>query len=93
MASKLDVYRIVLGNRAGKFKNVICKKFGITEDSPANNRVFNVFYKKLLEQLGGHVFCIDAKKMGLTIFKERGQRINNVITAHSDSCVIEGYID
>ena len=93
MASKLDVYQIILGKRAGLFKDVICKKCGITETSPAKSKVFNAFYKKFLELIGTNVFCVDAKKMGLTIFKERGQRINKVMTAHSDSFVIEGYID
>ena len=93
MASKLDVYQIILGKRAGLFKYVICKKCGITETSPAKSKVFNAFYKKFLEMIGTNVFCVDAKKMGLTIFKERGQRINKVMTAHSDSFVIEGYID
>lgn len=93
MASKLDVYQIVLNKQAGLFKNVICKKCGITESAPAKSKIFNAFYKKLLEQIGKNVFCVNEKKMGLTIFKERGQRINNVMTAHSESYVIEGYID
>lgn len=93
MASKLDVYQIVLNKHAGLFKNVICKKCGITEPTPAKSKVFNAFYKKLLEQIGKNVFCVNEKKMGLTIFKERGQRVNNVMTAHSESYVIEGYID
>lgn len=93
MSSKLDIYQIVLGRNVKTFKELICKKWAITESSPTKNKVFNVFYKGFLEQIGRNVFCVDEKKMGLTIFKERGQKINNVMTAHSESCVIEGYID
>ena len=47
----------------------------------------------LLEQIGKNVYCVNEKKMGLTIFKERGQRPNKVITAYSSNYIIEGYID
>ena len=43
MASKLDVYQIVLGKRAGLFKDLVGKKCNITETSPTNSKVFNLY--------------------------------------------------
>ena len=93
MSSKLDIYQIVLDQSTKTFKDLICQKWEITEMSPTKSKIFNAFYKGVLELIGKNVFCVEEKKMGLTIFKERGQRINNVMTAHSESYVIEGYID
>lgn len=93
MCSKLDVYQICLSKRSGTLKDVVIKKNNITDSPITRTKIFNSFYRNLLELIGGNVFCIDAKKMGLTIFKGKGERINNILTSHSSSFVIEGFID
>ena len=93
MCSKLDVYQICLSKRSGTLKDVVIKKNNIIDSHITKAKIFNSFYRNLLELIGGNVFCIDTKKMGLTIFKGKGERINNILTSHSSSFVIEGFID
>ena len=93
MANKLDIYQICLPKRSGTLKNVIIKKNKITDSSITKAKIFNLFYRNLLELIGSSVFCIDSKKMGLTIFKGKGEKINTILTSHSSSFVIEGFID
>lgn len=93
MASKLDVYLITLSKSAGTFKDVISKKCDLTSQTTSPTKVFNAFYKCFLEQIGKNVFCVESKNMGITILKGQGQRLNTIVTAHSSSYVIEGFID
>ncbi len=93
MANKLDVYLITLSKRAGTFKDVIGKKCELTEQSLSSTKIFNSFYKLFLEKIGKDVFCVASKNMGITILKGKGQKTNNIVTAHSSNQLIEGYID
>lgn len=93
MANKLDVYQIVLNKRAGTFRDVICKINKITEINPDNSKVFMSLYNYLLKLIGSDVCCFETKKMGLSILKEKKQRLNTAIKSHSNSNIIEGFID
>lgn len=62
MANKLDIYQICLPKRSGTLKNVIIKKNKITDSSITKAKIFNLFYRNLLELIGSSVFCIDSKK-------------------------------
>lgn len=93
MASKLDVYQKVLNKRAGTFKDVILKKNNITDKTITYSKLFNTFYRSLIELIGKDVFCVENKNIGLTLFKEKGERINNILTSHSSAYTIEGFID
>lgn len=93
MASKLDVYQIVLNKRSGTFKDVIIRKNDITDSSITYSKLFNTFYRNLIELIGKDVFCIENKSIGLTLFKGKGERINSILTSHSSTYTIEGFID
>lgn len=93
MASKLDVYQVVLNKRAGTFKDIILKKNNITDKATTYSRLFNTFYRNLIELIGKDVFCVENKNIGLTLFKGKGERINSILTSHSSVYTIEGFID
>lgn len=93
MPNKLDVYQICLSKRSGTLKDVIKKKNNIADSSITKAKIFNSFYRNLLELIGNNVFCVDSKKIGLTIFKGKGERINNILSSHSSSFTIEGFLD
>lgn len=67
--NKLDIYQICLPKRAGTLKDVVIKKNNIDDSTITKAKIFNLFYRNLLELIGNNVLCIDSKKMGLTIFK------------------------
>ncbi len=93
MASKLDVYQIILTKRAGAFKDVIIKKNSITDTAITYSKLFNTFYRNVIDLIGKNVFCIENKSIGLTLFKGKGERVNKILASHSSASIIEGFID
>ena len=55
---------------------------------------YSIFYiKQILEQIAKEIWRHPESKIGLTLFKKRGEKENKILTSHSSEFVIEGYID
>lgn len=94
-ASQLEIYKIVLPKSSGSFGEFIQNKF-YAETSPKqpDSNLFKKLYSKFLEPLiKNSVWECESKKKGLTIFKSRPQKVNEIVKAHSAAKVIEGFID
>lgn len=96
MSDQLDVYKIILKKKNNfTFKSLITSKF-VPENDLTNYRdssLFNFLYKAVLQLLAKEIWKHPDSKIGLTLFKKRGEKENNILTAHSSSFIIEGFID
>lgn len=76
------------------FKTLITSRY--VQDQETNYRnsgLFNLLYKAILEQIAKEIWRHPESKIGLTLFKKRGEKENKILTSHSSEFVIEGYID
>lgn len=93
--NQLDVYKIILKKKRGfNFKELITSRY--VQDQEANyrnNGLFNLLYKAILEQIAKEIWRHPESKIGLTLFKKRGEKENKILTSHSSDYVIEGFID
>lgn len=90
--SKLEVFKLNLGRTT--FRNVALEKSGLDATQATNNQVFNSLYRLFLQKLTqDSVWTHNKIKMGLVLFANDGENVNSILTSHSDSFVIEGYID
>lgn len=92
--SQIEVFQIILPAKT-TFGDLVQKKFygANTPKQSDENKI-----KKLLENFYGslvkdNVWEYKDKKKGLTVFLEKGQKINDVIKCHKPDYVIEGYLD
>lgn len=90
--SKLEVFKLILGRTT--FREVAISKCGLDEAQVTNNQIFNSLCELLLQKLcQNSVWTNDKTKLGLALFTNAGETVNTVLSPHSESCVIEGYID
>ena len=92
--SQLEVYRIILPSKT-TYGELIQGKF-YDENSPKQTDIikFKKLYKSFLEKLvKNNVWVYKEKKKGLTVFLEKGEQINQIITSHPNQYIIEGYLD
>lgn len=89
--SRIEVYKIICGRKT--LREIAIKKKGLANDvSNANafNALFSLFLEKLTAQ---EIFTTNHTKVGLTLFHSHSEQPNKILSTHSDSMVIEGYID
>ncbi|MCD7935444.1 MAG: hypothetical protein LUG98_01135, partial [Tannerellaceae bacterium] len=93
--NKLDVYKIILKKRGDfTFRDLIKKKYQTEKGvNHTDSKLFNLLYKEVLVMLTKEIWKHGDSKMGLTLFKARGEKENTVLTSHSKDFVLEGYID
>lgn len=94
VTSQLEVFQIILPSQ-NTFGDLIQGKF-YDEKSPKQTNENKI--KKLLEKfyanlVKNNVWEYTEKKKGLTVFLDKGQKINDVVKCHKEEWVIEGYID
>lgn len=91
--SNLEIYKIILGRKT--FKDVIYEKNNIpVETEKTNQEIFNILFANILNKLTQNAAWTSEKtKLGLALFANLGEEANTVLTSHSESFVIEGYID
>lgn len=100
--SQLEIYKIILGNLS--FKDIVKKKEGIKDsDTYSDEELFNKLYGNLISNLtNAQAWTSKKTKVGLALFsnqeqkvneQKQEQKINPILTAHSDSYTIEGFID
>lgn len=89
--SRIEVYKIICGSNT--LREIAIKKKGLAEDA-SNTNAFNALFSLLLEKLTAQeIFTTNHTKVGLTLFHSHSEQPNKILSAHSDSMVIEGYID
>ena len=94
--NQLDVYKVILKKKNNfTFRSLINSKYVLEGDTTnyRDNTLFNFLYKAVLEKLAKEIWRHPDCKIGLTLFKKRGEKENNILTSHSSSFVIEGFID
>ena len=76
--NQLDVYKIILKKKKGfNFKTLITSRY--VQDQETNYRnsgLFNLLYKAILEQIAKEIWRHPESKIGLTLFKKRGEKEN-----------------
>lgn len=94
-SSQIEIFKFTLPKKFDTFREFIQAKFYDAQSPKQNDaHLFNKLFTKFLEPLcKNNVWTLEDKKKGLTIYKQRGEDVNTIIKAYSDSCVIEGYID
>lgn len=89
--SRIEVYKIICGNKT--FREIVREKKRLAEavsDADAFNALFSMFLEKLTAQ---EIYTTRDTKIGLTLFHAPNEQPNTILSAHSESKVIEGYID
>lgn len=91
--SKLEIYKIVLGKRT--FGEIIREKNSIlSEEEKTDKELSNLLFKNVLIKLTQNsVWTTKQTKLGLALFSNDSEDINDILTCHSNNNVIEGYID
>lgn len=93
MKEQIEVYKILLkGNPDDTFGKYISEKFGkVTGNRPVD--VFDKIFKELIKHIDKKVYENNATSQAITVLKNRNEPFNNILTPHSATFVIEGYID
>lgn len=91
--SNLEIYKIILGRRT--FKEIIRDKNMIPANvEKTNEELFTLLFSNILNKLTqDSAWTSDQTKLGLALFSNEGEDVNNILTIHSNSNVLEGYID
>ena len=89
--SRLEVYNIICGNKI--FRQIALEKTdGIDENN--DNEVFNSIFALFLKALTcGKIFSTNNTKLGLTLFHSNGEDPNTILSSHSNTQIIEGFVD
>lgn len=89
--SRIEVYKIICGNKT--FRQIALEKTpGIDQND--DNVVFNSIFALFLSALtNGAIFSTPNTKLGLALFHTNGEAPNTILTSHSDTQIIEGFID
>lgn len=89
--SRIEVYKIICGNKT--FRQIALEK---TEDvdQENDNEVFKSIFAHFIRVLtSGEIFCTNNTKLGLTLFHSNDEDPNTILSSHSNSHIIEGFID
>lgn len=90
--SKLEVFKVNIGRDT--FRERVIKKCKLNSQTVSDNEVFNSLYEIVLQKLTQvSAWTHNKIKLGLTLFSNEGEGINEILSSHSDCCIIEGYID
>lgn len=90
--SKLEIFKLI--SKRYTFREVAISKCGLDEAQENDNQIFNSLYGLFLQKLTqNEVWTNKRTKLGLVLFSSAGENVNEIFKAHSDACVIEGFID
>ena len=90
--SKLEIFKLI--SRHYTLRDVAISKCGIDVEHTTDNQIFNSLYELILQKLTQHSVWTNARtKLGLVLYSSADENVNEIFKAHSDSCVIEGFID
>ncbi len=91
--SNLEIYKIILGKKM--FKDIIRdKNFIPLNEEKTDQELFMLLFRNILDKLTQDAaWTSDKTKLGLSLFRNEDENVNNILTSHSNSSVIEGYID
>ena len=89
--SRLEVYKIICGNKT--FREIATEKKSVAENA-SDTDVFNALFSMFLEKLNAQdIYMSDETQIGLTLFHAPNEQPNDILSAHSESQMIEGYVD
>lgn len=89
--SQLEIWKIILGRKT--FREIIKEKERI-RNRIEDEALFKLLFSKMLQTLTQNIaWRSDGTKTGLTLFSNRGEDLNRILTCHSEQNIIEGYID
>lgn len=89
--SRIEVYKIVCGKKT--FRQIAIEKTeGINQnnDTELFNGIFGLFLTALTNR---NIFSTTSTKLGLTLFHSNDEAPNTILSSHSDTQIIEGFID
>lgn len=90
--SKLEIFKLI--SKRYTFREVAVSKCGLDEAQVNDNQIFNSLYGLFLQKLTqNEVWTHNRTKLGLALFSSVDENVNEIFKAHSDACVIEGFID
>lgn len=90
--SKLEIFKLI--SKRYTFREVAVSKCALDEAQVNDNQIFNSLYGLFLRQLTQNkVWTHNRTKLGLVLFSSVDEEVNEIFKAHSDACVIEGFID
>lgn len=89
--SRIEIYKIICGKKT--FRQIALEKTeGIDQDN--DNEVFNSIFALFLTTLtNGKIFTSTKTKLGLALFHSNGEAPNTILSSHSDTQIIEGFVD
>lgn len=89
--SRIEVYKIICGNKTFR-QTALEKTEGINQND--DNAVFNSIFALFLRALTcGEIFSTNNTKLGLTLFHSNGEEPNRILSSHSNTQIIEGFVD
>lgn len=90
--SKLEIFKLI--SKRYTFREVAVSKCALDEAQVNDNQIFNLLYGLFLQKLTqNEVWTHNRTKLGLALFSSVDENVNEIFKAHSDACVIEGFID
>lgn len=90
--SKLEIFKLI--SKRYTFREVAVSNCRLDEAQVNDNQIFNSLHGLFLRQLTQNkVWTHNRTKLGLVLFSSVDEEVNEIFKAHSDACVIEGFID
>ena len=89
--SRIEVYKIICGRKT--FRKIALEKIpniNQNTDDVVFNGIFGLFLRALTN---GEIFSATSTKLGLALFHNNGEEPNTILSSHSDTQIIEGFID
>lgn len=89
--SRIEVYKIICGSKT--FRQIALEKIpniNQNTDDVVFNGIFGLFLRALTN---GKIFSATSTKLGLVLFHNNGEEPNTILSSHSDTQIIEGFID
>lgn len=90
--SKLEIFKLI--SKRYTFREVAVSNCRLDEAQVSDNQIFKSLYGLFLQKLTqNEVWTHNRTKLGLVLFPSVCENVNEIFKAHSDACVIEGFID
>lgn len=90
--SKLEIFKLI--SKRYTFREVAVSNCRLDEVQVSDNQIFKSLYGLFLQKLTqNEVWTHNRTKLGLVLFPSVCENVNEIFKAHSDACVIEGFID
>lgn len=91
--SQLEIHKIILGKKT--FREIVRKKNSIADNEErTDDNLFLLLFQNIIGKLTQNaVWTSDKTKLGLALFSNAGENVNEILSCHSKNNIIEGFID